>query len=166
MKTSGSALSLSDFPCPPRLQAGPELDRAVAREVLGRDTATRVPHFSTELPAAIALAGALETTMDWSVSATASGAIWTVTCRRDDPAGGPGVASRATAPTRPLAICRALLALHTAEDEPTAGAPGSTQREGRTPSPGSPVVRITPFSRVKPPVTTSRARSSEPSRSR
>jgi hypothetical protein len=166
METSSSAFSLSDFPCPPGSQAGPELDRRVALEVLGSRAAAGVPPFSTDLRAAIGLANELGAAMDWSVSASSSGAVWTVTCRREGPAGDSEVVSRAAAPTRPLAICRALLALHAAEDEPTAGARRSPQEVDRRPRPGAPVVRITPSSSVNPPATRSRARSSEPSRSR
>lgn len=90
--------------------ADEELDRRIEREVLFRSCGDRRPGFSSDEDAAMELAAEVSRTTGWKFQLTQSGGAWTATwiedfarrCRI-------GTLVTASAGTRPLAICRALL---------------------------------------------------------
>ncbi len=96
--------------------SGPDLDRRIAREVLKRRIGDAVPAFSEDDNAATALAQEISRETGWKFELSRSGGVWSVTWIEDrrrasaDPRRRKiGALVTACAPTRPLAICRALL---------------------------------------------------------
>jgi hypothetical protein len=93
------------------LQAGPELDRRIEREVLGREPAKEVPRYSIHEQTAVALAARFSSDRGWwhfEKHEVYGG--WSVGWIEES---HPLLVSvqpiRASAPTRALAICRSLL---------------------------------------------------------
>lgn len=95
--------------------AGPELDRVLARRVLGGEGEPPVPPYSSEDLAATALAELVGRQSGWSFHLAFCGSAWMATFteksdRKDDATNSP-LASLVSASgrSRALAICRALL---------------------------------------------------------
>lgn len=96
--------------------AGPELDREIERRVFGRAPARAVPPFSTQDWTASALAQLVSKQTGWSFDVSERVGIWSAIWIEHPPAsrdtsGRQRILSliTAAAPTRPLAICRAIL---------------------------------------------------------
>ena len=97
--------------------AGPELDQRVVTEVLNtRSTDQPPPSFSRDERAAMELAVEVSRRTGWRFEVSCSGGLWSVTWIEDRrrEAGDArrrkiGALVTATGPTRPLAICRALV---------------------------------------------------------
>ncbi len=95
--------------------AGEPLDRRIEREVLFRIPGDRVPRFSTDERAAMDLAFDVSRKTGWKFQVSCSGGAWNATWiedRRREPGDARrrkiGALVTATAPTKALAICRAL----------------------------------------------------------
>jgi hypothetical protein len=94
--------------------AGPELDRLLARRVLGGEGEAPAPPYSSEDLAATALAELVGRQSDWSFHLAFCGSAWMATfTQKSDPKEPPSppVATLVSASgrSRALAICRALL---------------------------------------------------------
>lgn len=96
--------------------AGEELDRRIERTVLFRESGEPVPRFSSDDGAATQLALDVARKTGWDFEISRRGGLWCVSWvenRRREPGDARrrkiGALVTATAPTRPLAICRALL---------------------------------------------------------
>lgn len=91
--------------------AGPELDRLIEREVLGKEPGKEVPHYSIHDPTAVALAARFSRDRGWwQFEKHEVYGSWLVGWIEESQ---PLLVSvqpiRASAPTRALAICRSLL---------------------------------------------------------
>lgn len=96
--------------------AGPELDRRIQREVLRTIPGDLVPPYSEEDRSATALAHHICRETGWRLEITELRGTWSVTWAEGEEADLAGLSPQrigalvtASASTRPLAICRALL---------------------------------------------------------
>ena len=116
LATSDGATSRGRIARLGQLPAGEELDRQIESRVFGRTAARSVPPFSTEEWTATALAELVARETGWWFEAAARDGVWEamwIEYPRDlsDSSRGRRILSMttATAPTRALAICRALI---------------------------------------------------------
>lgn len=96
------------------VSAGPDLDREIEQRVFGRQSSRPAPPFSTEDWTASTMAELVARQTGWTFDVMRQDGVWSAMwIERPQASAGPKrrVLSlvTATAPTRPLAICRALL---------------------------------------------------------
>ncbi len=110
-------MSPPPFPRAPEIESGPYLDRMIELKVFGRKPATEAPCYSTDDAAAERVIAHLNRPpLRWMAIREENG--WTFSWRQPSETSDPeATATRyvrsisSTAPTRPLAICRAALKL-------------------------------------------------------
>jgi len=112
MVSTSSHASSARSGAPP--SPGPDLDREIERRVFGRESSRPAPPFSTEDWTASTMAELVARRTGWTFDVMRQDGVWSAMwIERPQASAGPKrrVLSlvTATAPTRPLAICRALL---------------------------------------------------------